>query len=136
MRRVLIAALFVASSVGFLALPAGADPISLTNVVLSFDFSDNSAPASTSPANSDGGFNVIADVLPAHTGGVVRIVAIAPAFANAPNIVCSYQPVQQSQVECNFNFSVDGVWQIRAEYSLDTKSSISSVSTTALRVVN
>ncbi len=79
---------------------------------------------------------MIADVLPEHTGGVVRMVAIAPAAANQPNIVCSYQPVQQSQVECGFNFSADGVWQIRAEYSTDTKSTVSSVSVTALRVSN
>ena len=122
--------LFVACSIGFVAIPAGADLTIQNSVVLSFDFSDNSVPASA----SNGTFNVIADVLPEHTGGVVRMVAIAPAAANQPNIVCSYQPVQQSQVECGFNFSADGVWQIRAEYSTDTKSTVSSVSVTALRV--
>jgi hypothetical protein len=124
--------LFVACSIGFVAIPAGADLTIQNSVVLSFDFSDNSVPASA----SNGTFNVIADVLPEHTGGVVRMVAIAPAAANQPNIVCSYQPVQQSQVECGFNFSADGVWQIRAEYSTDTKSTVSSVSVTALRVSN
>ena len=124
--------LFVACSIGFVAIPAGADLTIQNSVVLSFDFSDNSVPASA----SNGTFNVIADVLPEHTGGVVRMVAIAPAAANQPNIVCSYQPVQQCQVECGFNFSADGVWQIRAEYSTDTKSAYSSVSVTALRVSN
>ena len=124
--------LFVACSIGFVAIPAGADLTIQNSVVLSFDFSDNSVPASA----SNGTFNVIADVLPEHTGGVVRMVAIAPAAANQPNIVCSYQPVQQSQVECGFNFSADGVWQLRAEYSTDTKSTVSSVSVTALRVSN
>jgi hypothetical protein len=132
MRRGLLAVLFVACSIGFVAIPAGADLTIQNSVVLSFDFSDNSVPASA----SNGTFNVIADVLPEHTGGVVRMVAIAPAAANQPNIVCSYQPVQQSQVECGFNFSADGVWQIRAEYSTDTKSTVSSVSVTALRVSN
>jgi hypothetical protein len=132
MRRVLLAALFVGCSVGFVAIPAGADLTIQNSVVLSYDFSDNSVPAST----SNGPFNVIADVLPVHTGGVVRMVAIAPAAANDPNIVCAYQPVQQSQVECAFNFTADGVWQIRAEYSTDTKSAVSSVSVTALRVAN
>jgi len=127
-----LAVLFVACSIGFVAIPAGADLTIQNSVVLSFDFSDNSVPASA----SNGTFNVIADVLPEHTGGVVRMVAIAPAAANQPNIVCSYQPVQQSQVECGFNFSADGVWQIRAEYSTDTKSTVSSVSVTALRVSN
>ncbi len=46
-------------------------------------------------------FNVIADVLPEHTGGVVKIVASPPDSANLPNLVCGYQPVQQSQVECS-----------------------------------
>jgi len=127
-----LAVLVVACSIGFVAIPAGADLTIQNSVVLSFDFSDNSVPASA----SNGTFNVIADVLPEHTGGVVRMVAIAPAAANQPNIVCSYQPVQQSQVECGFNFSADGVWQIRAEYSTDTKSTVSSVSVTALRVSN
>ena len=126
--------LFVACSIGFVAIPAGADLTIQNSVVLSFDFSDNSLPAAAN--NGAANFNVIADVLPAHTGGVVRMVAIAPAAANQPNIVCSYQPVQQSQVECGFNFSADGVWQIRAEYATDTKSTVSSVSVTALRVSN
>jgi hypothetical protein len=134
MRRVLLAALFGACSVGFVAIPAGADLSIQNSVVLSFDFSDNSVPASANPNAAN--FNVIADVLPQNTGGVVRMVAIAPVAANVPNIVCAFKPVQQSEVECSFNFSADGVWQIRAEYSTDTKSAVSSVSVTALRVTN
>jgi hypothetical protein len=134
MRRVLLAALFVACSVGFVAIPSGADLSIQNSVVLSFDFSDNSVPAAAN--NGAANFNVIADVLPEHTGGVVRMVAVAPAAVNEPNLICPYQPVQQSEVECSFNFSADGVWQIRAEYSTDTKSAVSSVSVTALRVTN
>jgi hypothetical protein len=138
MRRVLLAALFAACSFGICALPAGAVSQAssagasfLNGVVLSFDFSDNSAPASTSEP-----FNVIADVLPENTGGIVRMVAIAPATANVSNLVCDYIPLQHSEIECAFNFTADGVWQLRAEYATDAKSAVSSVSVTALRVQN
>ena len=138
MRRVLVAALFAACSFGFFAIPSGAAAIPsgagtsfLNGVVLSFDFSDNSAPAS-----ANGQFNVIADVLPANTGGIVRMVAIAPASSTVNNLVCEFQPLQQGEVECPFNFTADGVWQIKAEYATDAKSAISSVSVTALRVLN
>lgn len=134
MRRVLLAALFVASSVGIFTLPAVADNSGGSNVVLSFDFSDNSAPASLSNAN--GSFNIIADVLPEHTGGVVRMVAVAPDSSGQSNLVCSFQPVQKSQVECGFNFTTNGVWTIRAQYAPDVKSEVSSVSVTRLRVTN
>jgi hypothetical protein len=132
MRRVLLAVLFVAASVGFFIAPSGADPATPANVVLSFDFSDNSAPASA----SNGSFNIITDVLPEHTGGVVRMVATAPDSSNLPNLVCGYQAVQQSQVECAFNFTTPGVWSIKSQYATDTKSDVSSVSTTRLRVAN
>jgi hypothetical protein len=134
MRRVLLAALFVASSVGIFALPAVADNSGNNNVVLSFDFSDNSAPAALS--NSNGNFNIIADVLPEHTGGVVRMVAVAPDNSGNANLVCSFQPVQQSQVECQFNFTTNGVWTIRAQFATDAKSDVSSISITRLRVAN
>jgi hypothetical protein len=132
MRRVLLAALFVASSVGIFTLPAVADNAGTPNVVLSFDFSDNSAPASF----SNGPFNVIADVLPEHTGGVVRMVAVAPDNSGQTNLVCPFQPVQKSQVECAFNFSTNGVWTVKAQYAPDVKSDVSSVSITRLRVAN
>ena len=132
MRRALLAALFVASSVGILALPAAADtPLSLP-IVLSFDFSDNSSPASA----SSGVFNVIADVLPENTSGVVRMVAIAPDNSGVSNLVCRFQAVQKSQAECTFNFDANGVWTVRAQYAQDDKSDVSSVSITRLRVAN
>ena len=132
MRRALLAALFVASSAGILALPAAADtPLSLP-IVLSFDFSDNSLPASA----SNGDFNVIADVLPERTAGVVRMVAIAPDNSGVSNLVCGFQSVQKSQVECAFNFDANGVWTVRAQYAQDDKSDVSSVSITRLRVAN
>lgn len=132
MRRVLLAALFVASSVGIFTIPAAADNSGNGNVVLSFDFTDNSAPA----ALSNGTFNVITNVLPEHTGGVVRMVAVAPANAGVTNLVCPFQPVQQSQVECAFNFTSNGVWTVKAQYAPDAKSDVSSVSITRLRVAN
>lgn len=132
MRRVLLAALFVASSVGIFTLPAVADNSGSGNVVLSFDFSDNSAYA----ALSNGAFNIITDVLPEHTGGVVRMVAIPPDISGLPNLICPFQPVQQSQVECAFNFTTNGVWSIRAQYATDARSDVSSTSRTRLRVAN
>jgi hypothetical protein len=137
MRKVLVAAVFMAVTCGFFALPAiqsGADVVIPSNVVLSFDFSNNSVPATTDGGAFDIAFYVIADVLPQNTGGVVRMVAIAPANSTVNNIVCGFQPVQQGEVECAFNFTADGVWTVRAEYATDTKSGISSVSSTSLRV--
>jgi hypothetical protein len=144
MRRVLLAVFFVAASFGIYIAPSGADSPLFSNVVLSFDFSNNSAPASanavgsasTGPSTSAGSFNVISDVLPENTGGFVRMVAIAPAASGNANLVCPFQPVQQSQVECAFNFSADGVWVIKAQYSIDLKSSVSSVSITSFRVTD
>ncbi|HVB50822.1 MAG TPA: hypothetical protein VND89_03650 [Acidimicrobiales bacterium] len=132
MRRVLLAMLFVAASVGIFVVPSGADPFMPDKVVLSFDFSDNSAPASL----SNGTFNIITDVWPERTGGVVRMVAFPPDSSNVDNLICTYQPVQQSQVECAFNFSTNGVWTIKTMYATDTKSDVSSVSITRLRVTN
>jgi hypothetical protein len=143
MRRALLAVFFVAASFGIYVAPSGADNPLFSNVVLSFDFSNNSAPASANTVgsastgpSSTGAFNVISDVLPENTGGFVRMVAIAPAASGNSNLVCPFQPVQQSQVECAFNFSADGVWVIKAQYSIDLKSSVSSVSITSLRVTN
>jgi hypothetical protein len=115
-----------------LSLPAAADnPLPLP-IVISFDFSDNSLPASL----SNGDFNVIADVLPEHTGGVVRMVAISPDNSGVSNLVCPFQPVQQSQVECKFYFTTNGVWTVRAQFAPDPKSDVTSVSITRLRVTN
>jgi hypothetical protein len=152
MRRVLLAVFFVAASFGIYIAPSGADSFSVTNVVLSFDFSDNSGSASvvSGPASGNSciasasqtsvscvnAFNVTSDVLPANTGGFIRMVAIAPASSNSNNIVCPFQPVQQSQVECGFNFPSGGVWEIKSQYSIDTVLGVSSVSITSLRVSN
>jgi hypothetical protein len=154
MRRVLLAVFFVAASFGIYVLPSGADSGLLTNVVLSFDFSDNSGPATVNYGNAGGAacitvgpnapsatsgvcanaFNVVSDVLPQNTGGFVRMVAIAPVASGQNNIVCPFQPVLQGQVECGFNFSANGVWEIKSQYSIDTVSGVSSVSVTSLRV--
>jgi len=124
MRRALLVLLLAASTVGWLAVPAGADVFGGdgSRVHLSFDFSDNSDPASASgPA-----FNIIADVLPEHTPGVVRIVAIAPAGTGQDNLVCRYQAVQDSQVECGFNFPVSGTWEIKSQYAPSRSSDVSA----------
>jgi hypothetical protein len=137
MRRVLAAAVFVAVSFGFFTLPSGADLVIPSNVVLSFDFSDNSLPASMSTGvNNENPFNVIADVVPQNTGGVIRMVAIAPTNSTVNNLVCPFQAVQQGEVECAFDFTADGVWTVKAQYATDTKSAVSSVSSTSLRVTN
>lgn len=133
MRRLLSAALLVASSIGVFAIPAVADPPSSpSKVTLSFDYSDNSAPASA----SGGLFNIIVDVLPERTPGVVKIVAVAPDNSGVNNLTCSYQAVQQSQVECAFNFTTNGVWSIHALYSVTPKDDVTAFARTNLRVAN
>jgi len=132
MRRALLAALFVAGSVGLIPLSAAADGPTALPIVLSYDFSDNSAPA----AVSNGDFNVITDVLPERTGGVVRMVAIAPDNSGVSNLVCPFRPVQKSQVECAFSFTTNGVWSIRAQFAPDVNSDVTSISITRLRVTN
>jgi hypothetical protein len=136
MRRLLWAFLFTAASVGFLAAPAGADPAAFGNlnpIVLSYDFTNNS----TSPAVSNGPndpFNITVDVLPEHTAGVVKITAIAPDGSASIPLVCAFQPVQQSQIQCFFNFTTNGLWSIRAVFAQDAKSTIEAVAVTVLRV--
>ncbi len=61
---------------------------------------------------------------------------LRPPRPTANNIVCPFQPVQQSQVECGFDFPSSGVWEIKSQYSIDTVSGVSSVSVTSLRVTN
>ena len=94
---------------------------------LSYDFSDNSDAASA----SNGPFNIIVDILPEHTPGVVRMVAVAPAGANVSNMVCRYQVVVKSTVECAFNFTASGTWAIHAQYATSRL-----VDVTATAVVN
>ena len=76
MRRLIASLVLVAASLGLAVAPAAADPPS-ARIVLSFDFSDNSAP----PAVSNGVFHIATDVLPEGTRGVVRLIAIAPTDA-------------------------------------------------------
>jgi hypothetical protein len=135
MRRVLWAVLFTAASMGIIAVPAGADIVtanSLNPIVLSYDFSNNSQSASA----SNGLFNVTIDVLPERTAGVVRVIANAPdGSGNAP-VVCDYQTVQQSQVQCSFNFTTSGLWSIKAEFAATPKSTPQVYAVTVLRVGN
>ena len=112
-------------------VPAMADSSS-SNVLLSFDYSDNSAPASV----TNGSFNVIVDVLPGATTGLVRMFAVAPASTNASNIVCRFQWVNQSQAECAFNFPDNGVWTIHAQYEVVPQTDVVDVAVTNLRVLN
>ena len=133
MRRLVIAALLAVSSIGIFAVPAVADsPANPAKVTLSFDYSDNSAPASA----SSGTFNIIVDVLPERTPGVVKIIAVSPDGSGADNLTCSVQAVQQSQVECGFNFTTSGVWSIHALYSVTAKDDVSAFARTNLRVAN
>lgn len=133
MRRALCAALFVASSIGIFLVPAGADPPNNPDKIsLSYDFSDNNDPASA----SNGVFNIIVNVLPEHTPGVVRMVAVAPAGANVNNVVCRYQAVSQSNVECAFNFSASGTWAVHAQYASSRGSDVAATAATNIAVSN
>ncbi len=129
MRRMLAAVLLTACSLGLAVAPAAADQ-GVSRIVLAFDFSDNAGP----PAVSNGAFNIMVDVLPEGTRGVVRMVAIAPADAATSNLVCRFQTIDKGRVECAFNFTVSGTWSIRAQYAPDTSSPISTVSVTNIRV--
>jgi hypothetical protein len=131
MRRLLCAVILVASTVGFLVLPANADT-SNSGVLLSFDYSDNTAPASV----SNGPFNIIVDVLPGDTTGLVRMFAVAPANTNDPNMVCHFKWINQSQTECVFNFPDNGVWEIHAQYVVAPQTDVVAVAVTNLRVLN
>ncbi len=99
-------------------------------MVLSFDFSDNSAP----PAVSNGVFHIAVDVLPEGSRGVVRMIAIPPADAGVSNLVCRFQNVVKSRVECGFNFTAVGTWLIRAQYAPDLSSPIALTSGTSARI--
>ena len=131
MRRLLCVALFLATSMGIIVIPAAADSSS-SKALLSFDYSDNSAPASV----SNGSFNVIVDVLPGDATGLVRMFAVAPASTNDSIIVCRFQWINQSQAECAFNFPDNGVWAIHAQYVLGPQTDVVGVAVTNLRVLN
>jgi hypothetical protein len=131
MRRLLCAALIVASTIGIFAVPATADPTD-NKTLLSFDYSDNTAP----PSASNGSFNVIVDVLPGDSTGLVRMFAVAPQSTGDSNIVCHFQWIDQSQVECAFNFPDPGVWAIHAQYVIAPQTDVIAVAVTNLRVDN
>jgi hypothetical protein len=112
-------------------VPAGADPpTNPDKVSLSYDFSDNNDPASA----SNGVFNIIVNVLPEQTPGVVRMVAVAPADAGVNNLVCRYQVVSQSNVECAFNFTASGTWAIHAQYAPNRSLDVAATAVTNISV--
>lgn len=111
-------------------VPAGADPATPSKVKLSFDYSDNNSPASA----SNGTFNIIVDVLPEHTPGVVRIVAYSPDGFSVDSLTCTYQAVVKSRVECAFNFTSSGVWSIHVQYAASAKDDSIATAKTNLRV--
>lgn len=115
-----------------MALPASSDPVNPANIVLSFDYSDNSAPASV----SNGQFKVIVDVVPGSVSGILRMFAVAPADKNDSNLVCRFQAISQSQVECSFKFPDNGVWAIHAQYEVAPQTDVAAVAVTNLRVTN
>lgn len=132
MRRALIAALLAVSSFGVFLSPVGANTTTTdpNQIMLSYDFSDNTAPASA----SGGGFNIIVDVLPERTGGVVRMVAVPPSGAGVSNLVCKFQPVQKNHMECDFNFTSGGTWLIHAQYATGKGSDVSASALTNINV--
>lgn len=137
MRRMIIAALLALLPLGLGGASAGASAAPNSDnppVILAFDFSDNSQPASV----SNGAFNIVADVLSlsGQSSGVVRMVAIAPSGSSATNQVCGFQSVHKGQVECSFSFPVTGVWRVRAEWADAAKDGVSVSSLTVLRVTN
>jgi hypothetical protein len=117
---------------GILVIPATADSSNPNKVVLSFDYSDNTAPASA----SNGTFNVIVDVLPGAATGLIRMFAVAPADKNDSNLVCRFQVISKSQVECAFNFPDNGVWAIHSQYIVAPQTDVVGVAVTNLRVTN
>lgn len=130
MRRVLLAALFVMSSVGIYLVPASADPTTLPRITLSYDFSDNGSSASA----SGGTFYVAVDVLPEETTGVIRVVAIAPGDSGVSNLVCRFQTIDHSHVRCGFDFTAPGTWAIRSQFAPNESSDVSAVAITNIRV--
>ena len=129
MRRALLALLLTMSTLG-VSVAASGDPNQPSRPTLSFDFSDNGA----SPSASGNDFNIIVDVLPEGTPGLVRVVATAPADAGVSDLVCRFRSVERSRVECAFNFTAGGTWSIRAQYATTTTSGVTAVTDTNIRV--
>ena len=151
MRRVLLASLFAAASIslGFVGTAGAAINPTLSlnpvlsgvpvysNVILAFDFSDNSSP----PSASSGTFNVIADVFPENTGGYIRMVAVSPAGSGVGNMVCK-RPTGASSRFSRVRRSAPSISLLPAcgQFTRSTKSkrssAVSSESITNLRVGN
>ena len=131
MRRLICAALFVASSVGIFVIPATADPQAADQITLSFGYSDNNAPASA----SNGPFNVIVNILPEGSVGLIRMVAVSLDTTDN-NLVCKFQIIDQSQVECSFNFPDNGIWAIHAQYQFAPQTDVVTTAVTKLRVIS
>lgn len=112
-------------------LSAPADPQISGKTTLSFDYSDNNAPASA----SNGVFKVIVNILPEDTGGLIRLVADSLA-TDENNLVCRFQWINQSQVECLFNFPHNGIWAIHAQYEVAPQSEVVATAVTKLRVIS
>jgi len=132
MRRLLCGALLIAAILGPVAMTNGANASTNSKIVLSFDFSDNSAAASA----SKGKFHVIVNVLPEHTNGMVRIVASPPAAMAvfiAPE-VCSYKKIVKNQIHCSFHFTTVGVWSLNAQFEHAAKGKVTSNAIARLRV--
>jgi len=134
MRRLVSSVLLAFATVGVLAVPAGADSSTPVKTVLSYDYSDNNAPASASGDS----FNVIIDVVAQknEVGGQIRVVAVAPADSNDANLVCGWQNVVKGKVECSFAFPDSGVWAIKSTYAATPKSPVIASAVTQLRVAN
>lgn len=130
MRRLICAALVVASTIGILVIPATADPQPGSKITLSYDYSDNNAPASA----SNGTFNVIVNILPEGNVGLIRMVA-ASLDTNDNNLVCRFQTIDRGQVECAFNFPDNGIWAIHAQYQVAPQTDVVATSVTKLRVI-
>ena len=130
MRRLICAALVVASTIGILVIPATADPQPGSKITLSYDYSDNNAPASA----SNGTFNVIVNILPEGNVGLIRMVA-ASLDTNDNNLVCRFQTISQGQVECSYNFPDNGIWAIHAQYQVAPQTDVVATSVTKLRVI-
>lgn len=124
--------MIMAVIMGPMATAEAASTVAKSKVVLAFDFSDNSVPASV----SKGTFHIIVNVLPEHTSGMVRIVASPPASMAvffAPQ-TCAYKKIVKNQIKCGFRFTTEGVWSVHAQYKAKANGAVASSAVARLRV--
>jgi hypothetical protein len=81
-------------------------------VLLSYDLSANSEPASVSGKP----FVVSVDVVPSDVKGFVRVAAFAPNHVRGSILGCRLQPIVQGSITCNFTFTMPGKWSLKAQY--------------------